>query len=45
MPFRSVSKATIAFGEEFLYEFKAGPAGGGCRHPHTMCMSWPFSKS
>jgi hypothetical protein len=23
MPFRSVSKATIAFGEEFLYELKA----------------------
>ena len=22
------SKATIAFGEEFLYELKAGPAGG-----------------
>ena len=28
MAFRPVSKATIASGEQFLYELKAGPAGG-----------------
>jgi hypothetical protein len=35
MAFRPVSKATIAFGEEFLYELKAGPAGGRLRRPSS----------
>jgi hypothetical protein len=32
---RLASKATIAFGEEFLYELKAGPAGGRLRRPSS----------
>jgi hypothetical protein len=28
LTYRPSSKATIAFDEEFLYELKAGPAGG-----------------
>ena len=32
---RFASKATIAFGEEFLYELKAGPAGGRLRRPSS----------
>jgi hypothetical protein len=33
--FRSVSKATIVFGEEFLYTLEAGPAGGRLRRPSS----------
>ena len=32
---RSSSRATIAFGEEFLYELKAGPAGARLRRPSS----------
>jgi hypothetical protein len=29
------SKATISFVEKFLYDFKAGPAGGRLRRPSS----------
>jgi hypothetical protein len=29
------SKATISVGEKFLYDFKAGPAGGRLRRPSS----------
>jgi hypothetical protein len=32
---RLLSKATTAFGEEILYELKAGPAGGRLRRPSS----------
>jgi hypothetical protein len=32
---RPTSKATITFGEEFLYTLKAGPAGGRLRRPSS----------
>jgi hypothetical protein len=35
LAFPPSSKATIVFGEEFLYELKAGPAGGRLRRPSS----------
>jgi hypothetical protein len=33
--FRSVVSVLVRFGEEFLYELKAGPAGGRLRRPSS----------
>jgi hypothetical protein len=39
MAFRSASKATIAFGEEFLYELKADLRAATTRRPPGMVLT------